>query len=88
MGLDTVEFILWAEKHYEISIPDEDASGIITVGEFCHYIAARLAAKRGFSAPCQRVIFDEVTHELINSYGVNPALITEHARFVKDLGLD
>ena len=39
MGLDTVEFLLYAEKEFDIKITDEEASNIFTVGEFsalCH----------------------------------------------------
>jgi acyl carrier protein len=88
MGLDTVEFVLWAEKEFGLEIPDEDASGILTVGEFCRYVSGRCAVKEGFVAPSYQSIFDLVAHQLSEEYKVSRHLITEQARFVKDLGLD
>lgn len=38
MGLDTVEFVVWAEKKFAIDIPDEDVTNLYTVGEFCRYL--------------------------------------------------
>ena len=37
-SLDTVELIMEFEKEFEISIPDEDAESIQTVGEAVSYI--------------------------------------------------
>ncbi len=88
MGLDVVEFVLWAEEKYGVDIPDVDAAEIVTVGQFCRYISGRLAIKAAFTAPSYRAILDDVSHELVTSFGVKRDLISEQARFVKDLGLD
>lgn len=37
-SLDTVELIMEFEKEFEISIPDEDAEKIVTVGDVIKYI--------------------------------------------------
>jgi acyl carrier protein len=37
-SLDTVELIMEFEKEFEISIPDEDAEKITTVGDAINYI--------------------------------------------------
>ena len=37
-SLDTVELIMEFEKEFEISIPDEQAEGITTVGEAISYL--------------------------------------------------
>lgn len=37
-SLDTVELIMEFEKEFEISIPDEDAENIATVGDAVSYI--------------------------------------------------
>ncbi len=34
MGLDSVEFVLEAEKRFGLDIPDEDAAANETVGQF------------------------------------------------------
>ncbi len=40
-SLDTVELIMEFEKEFEISIPDEDAEKIGTVGDAISYIEAK-----------------------------------------------
>jgi len=34
MGLDTVDLLITVEKHFGISIPDQEAEQMITVGDF------------------------------------------------------
>jgi acyl carrier protein len=41
-SLDTVELIMEFEKHFNISIPDDKAEGIQTVGDAIAYIAANV----------------------------------------------
>ncbi|MCC8089553.1 MAG: acyl carrier protein [Rikenellaceae bacterium] len=40
-SLDTVELIMEFEKEFEISIPDEDAEKIATVGDAVSYIESK-----------------------------------------------
>ena len=40
-SLDTVELIMEFEKAFDISIPDEDAEKIATVGDAISYIASK-----------------------------------------------
>ncbi len=40
-SLDTVELIMEFEKEFEITIPDEDAEKISTVGEAVSYLSAK-----------------------------------------------
>lgn len=42
-SLDTVEFIMEAEDEFEISIPDSDAEGIVTVGQAIDHVKNVLA---------------------------------------------
>ncbi len=44
-SLDTVELIMEFEKEFGISIPDEQAESITTVGEAIKYIEEKLAQK-------------------------------------------
>ena len=41
-SLDTVELIMELEKEFDLSIPDEDAEKLTTVGEAINYAAAKL----------------------------------------------
>ena len=40
MGLDTVELVMEFEDEFELSIPDEEAEKIQTVGQAIDYISA------------------------------------------------
>jgi acyl carrier protein len=42
-SLDTVELVMEFEDEFEISIPDEDAEKIQTVGDAVKYISAKLS---------------------------------------------
>ena len=42
-SLDTVELIMEFEKEFDITIPDEDAEKISTVGEAVDYLSAKTA---------------------------------------------
>ena len=44
-SLDTVELIMEIEKEFNISIPDEEAETINTVGEAVTYLTKRLPIK-------------------------------------------
>ena len=41
-SLDTVELIMQFEEEFGIEIPDEDAEGLLSVGEAVHYISQKL----------------------------------------------
>ncbi len=82
MGLDTVEFILWAEKEFRIEIPDRDAENILTVGQFADYVHGRL-----HTLPKQ-IIFDRIRDHLAKEFRISRNQINYDSRFVKDLGLE
>ena len=41
-SLDTVELIMQFEEEFSIEIPDEDAEGLLSVGEAVDYISQKL----------------------------------------------
>ena len=88
MGLDTVEFVLWAEKKFGIDIPDEDVTHLYTVGEFCRYLAMALAARDGLEAPGHDAIYQAVVECLVGEFKVQRDRIFHDSRFVRDLGLE
>lgn len=45
MGLDTVEFLMYADKEFDIKIYDEDTGNIYTVSEFSAVCRQKLATK-------------------------------------------
>lgn len=43
-SLDTVELIMEFEKEFDITIPDEEAEKIVTVGDAINYLKEKLGA--------------------------------------------
>lgn len=88
MGLDTVEFILWAEKEFEIEIPDGDAENILTVGQFSTYVHHRLLDIQGSNTIAETEIFERIKRFLVSEFRIAPDKIDRNSYFVKDLRLD
>ncbi len=45
-SLDVVEFVMEVEKEFEITIPDEEAAKLVTVGDAVKYIDAHSKAAK------------------------------------------
>ena len=89
MGLDTVEFVLQAEKAFDLQLPDEEVSSISTVGEFADLIHQKLLDKYGMeNCPKNEAVFDKIKTLLIEKQGVSENIIFRSSRFVQDLHMD
>lgn len=44
-SLDMVEMLIALEDKYQISVPDEDAKGLDTIGKLVDYVEAKVNAK-------------------------------------------
>jgi hypothetical protein len=88
VGLDTVEIVIWAEKEFDIEIPDEDAERILTVGEFVAYIHRQSALKHGILLASETAIYRKLQNLLSSHYRIPAELILPESEFVRDLGLD
>ncbi|WP_050023708.1 hypothetical protein [Verrucomicrobium sp. BvORR034] len=86
MGLDSVELVLEVEKEFDIVISDEDASKIITVGNFRDLIVRSLQEK-GLN-PTDEQVLQRLREIVVEQTGVSPHQVTIEADFVRDLGLD
>lgn len=75
MGLDTVELVIEVEESFGISIGDEDAPGIVTVGDLFEYVLERVGSRPTLCLTS------------LAFYRLRRA-ITPNARFVHDLGAD
>ena len=86
MGLDTIELVLAAEKHFGVSVPDERAEKTITVEQFAQLLYELLAQT---TTP---IAFEDVLLELQQMVSKQFKIPIEHvvpnAYFVKDLGLN
>lgn len=85
MGLETVEIVLEIEDAFSISIPDDRANRVRTVGDLVELVRELVVAKRGNDA---RVMSIEPHVRLIVSDQLNIPLqrIASDSRFVEDLG--
>lgn len=86
MGLDIVELIEAVEDHFAITIHDEDASKILTVGDLHRFILGELNRLQRAHEPA--VIFAQLREVIVESAGVPPEEVVPGARFVEDLNLD
>jgi acyl carrier protein len=89
MGMDTVEIVLWAEQAFNLHLPDDEVSEIFTVGQFSAYLSQKICTTHGVNATITaQAVFERVKQMLIKDYGVQPALITLEAHFIRDLRLN
>jgi acyl carrier protein len=87
MGLDTVELILSAEELFDIVITDEDASEVITVGDFHSLIVRQLRAANRPSVN-DSIVMDQLRTLICHHLAVKPSEVTPGARFREDLRAD
>ena len=87
MGLDSVELVMKVEESYDISIPDDDAEKLVTVGKLHAYVIAALKQK-GRTDLDSQTIFNELRSIISRQLGVKANDITAETHFVKDLQLD
>ena len=83
MGLDTVEFLHYAEKEFDITITDAEAGNVTTMSEFTKLCQQKLS----FSIDEEQV-FTRLT-AILHQHFVDASLEIkrEHA-IVKDIGLN
>ena len=86
MGLDTVEFILFAEKEFAIALPDSKLAEIRTIGEFVSLVEEQCSLAG--QETNRTAVFEWVKRTLVSRFEVPEPKITPSAEFVRDLGLD
>lgn len=86
MGLDTVELVLAAEKHFGVSVPDERAEKTVTVEQFARLLCELRSAT---AAPLTyEVVLLQLQQMIAMQFKIPIERIVPEARFVADLGLD
>ena len=86
MGLDTVELVIQIEKTFSITIHDQEAEKIVTVGDIHDFLMQAIDAD-GRALDSDQV-WGQLTDILSDDYGVSRAKTTLDAGFIRDLGLD
>ena len=86
MGMESVELVLATEEKFGITIPDESASKIVTVGDL-HLIIVRLLEAQG-EEPDADQVFGQLKEIIVEQLGVKPDEVVPTARFVDDLKCD
>lgn len=87
MGLDTVEFLMYAEKEFDIKITNEKAGSIYTVGVFSARCLQKLALKANNRMDKEQVFLK--LKEILHQHFINPkTVITRNHLIVKELGLE
>jgi len=87
MGLDTVELVMEFEDAFALTIPDEDASEMQTIGDVTAWLCEQLALEG--RPRSHKTVFDQVCLITREQVGVPKDWeLTEATSFVNDLGLD
>ena len=87
MGLDSVELVIAVEEHFGITIPDKDASTLVTVGKLHNWVVKELH-RLNRSSVAETGVFGELRQLISDELGVVPERIVHEARFVQDLQID
>lgn len=87
MGLDSVELIMDIEKEFDLTIPDEVAAKMNTVGDLHGYLCAEMK-RLGRTGWGSVFVLERMTEIICRNLGIKPERVVPTARFVDDLGVD
>jgi acyl carrier protein len=85
MGLDSVELIMEIEKAFEISIQDEEAQKIITVGDIYNCTWSYINKRKEANKKEMETIINQIIHDKI---GVELKEISPEKKIIDDFGID
>ncbi len=86
MGLDAIELILEAEKHFGVSVPDERAEKSETVEKFARLLC-ELRTQTESPLPYDVVLL-QLQQMIAKMFRIPIERVVPEAHFVKDLGLN
>ncbi len=87
MGLDTVELVQAIENEFQISIPNDVAPSLGTLGEL-HACVVLSLQKRRITAVDSPDAWERLKRILIEQFAIRESLLVPAAHIVYDLGLD
>jgi acyl carrier protein len=85
MGLDTVEFLMYAEKEFDITITDAEAGEIYTLGQFSRLCQQKLKPNNAMN---EEQVFNKLKQILHQHFLSADVEISREDLIIKDLGLD
>ena len=88
MGLDIVEMVIEVETSFGITISDQDASQLRTVGDLYQYVAASVVPADESAKSCEGALWERYLDVLEREIRVARSELRPEARFVQDLGMD
>jgi len=86
MGLDTIELVLEAERHFGVPVPEERAGKTVTVAQFARLLC-ELRAQTTTPLPYEVVLF-QLQQIIARQFKIPVERVVPEARFVEDMGLD
>jgi acyl carrier protein len=75
MGLDSVEILMKVEETFGISIPDEEAQKIVTIGDFHNAVWRHLNGKQSNTCKTQH-LFYTLRKSIADEFGYSPQQLT------------
>ena len=89
MGLDIVELFMHVEKEFELSIPDETAATLETVGLLYDHLCRESPLLRGYVTPgvYSGWAWDRLVQMVVATSDVDAGFVHPEAYFVRDLGM-
>ena len=86
MGLDTIELVMTLEEEFQIAIPNEVASRIVTLGDLRDCVVQILEARN--EAVDSDKVWDRIKIIMRRDFGIAQKHLVPGAAIVADLGLD
>ena len=88
MGLDTVDLLITVEKHFGISIPDQEAETITTVGDYYRVVWEHMQRDPVKALVPRREIEATINRIIVDFAGLDPREVSAEKSITTDLGLD
>ena len=86
MGLETVEIFMDIEDHFGVSIPDDDASRCVTVGDTRDVVVRLLVAQGREASPTLRdEVFEGMAEIVAKAVAMEPEQIEPDSTWVGDI---
>ena len=88
MGLAIVEMLMRVEEEFDITIEDEEANRLETVGQLHRCVLSKIGLPSTIYGADEEQVWQKLTLILVDELDVEPGAVTPDAQFVRDLRLD